>query len=229
MADREPAGAAGVASVAGPGTVAASYDLVAGEYARRIGGELAHKPLDRALLAELAARTRGRGRVCDLGCGPGHVTAFLRERGADVVGLDLSAGMVAQARQRYPGVEFRVADMLRLGEPDGSFAGVAAFYSVIHLLPGQLATALSEVRRVLIPGGLLLLAFHVGTEIRHFDEWWGQQVSLDFRFFEVAQLLAQASAAGLTVRRVIERDPDPDVEVATRRCYLWAERATMRL
>ncbi len=55
----------------------ATYDAVAGDYAEHLSGELAAKPLDRALLAAFAelVRTAGIGPVADLGCGPGHVTA----------------------------------------------------------------------------------------------------------------------------------------------------------
>src|SRR5438034_5027380 len=58
-----------------------SYDRIAEEYANRISGELDHKPLDRMLLDEFAARFKGAGRVCDLGCGPGHVARYLHDRG----------------------------------------------------------------------------------------------------------------------------------------------------
>src|SRR5437773_6198242 len=76
--------------------VRASYDRVAAEYAERIAGELAGKPFDRALLDRFADQVRPLGPVCDVGCGPGHVTAYLHERGLDVFGVDLSPEMVAQ-------------------------------------------------------------------------------------------------------------------------------------
>jgi 2-polyprenyl-3-methyl-5-hydroxy-6-metoxy-1,4-benzoquinol methylase len=64
-----------------------SYDRLADEYVRRIYDELQHKPLDRQLLDEFAARVKGNGSVCDLGCGPGHVARYLREHGVQVCGL----------------------------------------------------------------------------------------------------------------------------------------------
>jgi predicted TPR repeat methyltransferase len=71
-----------------------SYDRLAGEYARRLFDELNHKPLDRALLARFAQDIRELRPVCDLGCGPGHVTRHLRGLGVEAFGVDLSAGMV---------------------------------------------------------------------------------------------------------------------------------------
>ena len=64
-----------------------SYDRIADEYARQIYGELAGKPLDRAILDRFAERLRGRGVVCDMGCGPGQIGRYLADRGLRVVGV----------------------------------------------------------------------------------------------------------------------------------------------
>ena len=79
-----------------------NYDQVAAEYARHIFDELRHKPLDRGLLDRFAAEIRGRGEACDMGCGPGHVARYLRDAGLSVFGLDLSPGMLEQARKLNP-------------------------------------------------------------------------------------------------------------------------------
>src|SRR5580693_5186579 len=71
-----------------------SYDRVADEYARRISGELQHKPFDREVLNRFAAAVIGRGEVCDMGCGPGHIARYLRDAGAPIFGLDLSPRML---------------------------------------------------------------------------------------------------------------------------------------
>ena len=196
-----------------------SYDRVAGTYAARVGGELAGKPADRRLLDALAAGADGL--VGDLGCGPGHVAAYLADRGARVVGVDLSPGML---RQAPPGLPVVAGDLRALPLADGALATAVAFYSLIHLPPGTEVAALTEVRRVLRPGGTLLVAVHVGDEVRHLDEWWGLPVSVDFRFFRVGELTGWLAAAGFTVRAVEERDAYPGVEAETRRAYVTAGR-----
>src|SRR5207253_2008915 len=131
---------------------------------------LRHKPLDRELLNRLAARAAGLGPICDLGCGPGQVARYLRDQGADAFGIDLSEGMLAQARRLNPDLEFRPGDMLALSDPDAAWGGAAVFYSLIHIPRDRLPQALAELHRVLRPGGVLLIAVHAGQETVHRDE-----------------------------------------------------------
>jgi SAM-dependent methyltransferase len=201
-----------------------TYDRVAAEYARRIYNELQHKPLDRRLLEQLAARLRGRGVIGDVGCGPGHVARFLHACGAEVVGVDLSAGMVAEARRLNPGLEFRQGNMLALDVPDGAWAGIAAFYSLIHIPREAMLTTLLELRRVLQPGGLLLAAFHVGDGVVHLDEWWGHPAEADFTFFQIHEMVTYLRAAGFKIDEAAARPPYPDVEHPSERCYLMARK-----
>jgi SAM-dependent methyltransferase len=202
--------------------VGASYDEVAGTYATHFSDELDHKPLDRALLSVLAEEARG-GVVADLGCGPGQVAAWLAERGARTVGVDLSPGMVAEARRLHSSLEFRVGDLCDLPADDGEFAAAAVLYAIIHLAPAEVGDAMSELRRVLAPDAPALVSFHVGSEVLHTTEWWGHRVDLDFRFFPVDEVATAAEGAGLAVEARIERSPHPE-EVATRRAYLLLRR-----
>ncbi len=201
------------------------YDRIAGEYAVRIYGELAHKPFDRELLDRFAAEVHGLGRACDLGCGPGQIARYLRDHGLDdVCGVDLSPGMVAEARRLNPDIPFEQGDMLALPVPDEAWGGIAAFYSIIHIPRGDVVRALRELRRALRPRGLLLLAFHAGQEVRHVDEMMGQPVSIDFVFFERAEMEGYLYEAGFEVEQSLEREPYPDVEAQTRRVYIFANR-----
>jgi ubiquinone/menaquinone biosynthesis C-methylase UbiE len=205
----------------------ASYDRVADEYVKRLFDELQHKQLDRQLLDRFAASVRDVGPACDMGCGPGQVARYLHERGVQVCGVDLSPTMIQRARSLTPAVEFVQGDMLALQTPDGAWAGIAAFYSLIHIPRADIPRALGELRRVLRSGGLLLLAFHIGDEPIHLDEWWGHQVCLDFFFFRPDEMAGHLRAAGFEIEEIIEREPYPDVEHPSRRAYIFARRLSL--
>ncbi|KJS61252.1 class I SAM-dependent methyltransferase [Streptomyces rubellomurinus] len=204
------------------GRVRGSYDAVAEEYLGRIGGELAYKPLDRALLAAVVEEAAG-GVVADLGCGPGHVAGWLSGLGAEVVGIDLSPRMVELARREHPKAGFRTGDLLALPAADGEFAAAVALYSVIHLEPGELAPAFAEMHRVLRPGGVLLVSFHLGTEVKRLEEWWGHPVDVAFHHLETGAVAALLAGAGFAVEARLEREGLPQ-EAPTRRGYLLARR-----
>ncbi|WP_271222550.1 class I SAM-dependent methyltransferase [Streptosporangium carneum] len=140
---------------------AQAYDAVAGRYADFVRGELAQVPLDRAVLAAFAefVRAAGAGPVAEFGCGPGRVTAHLRDLGLDVFGVDLSPAMIDLARRAYPDLSFEVGSMDALDLADGKLGGIVAWYSIIHTPPEELRSYFAEFRRVLAPEGHLLLAF----------------------------------------------------------------------
>jgi len=140
-----------------------SYDAIADEYAHQYFDELDGKPFDREWLDRFAASVKGRGRVCDLGCGPGQIARYLAARGVDAFGIDLSAAMIATARRLNPKLDFFQGDFFHLDLADGALAGIAAFYSLIHCARGDLGRAVAELARVLQPGGQLLMTVHAGT------------------------------------------------------------------
>jgi len=214
-----------------------SYDRVAQRYAEEIGGELAGKPLDRALLRtvqELVAgveEAAGAGVVADLGCGPGHIAAYLATLGVATIGIDISPAMLEVGRRRYPDVTFRLGSLLALPAADGELAGAIALYSIIHLRPEDRPQAYREMQRAICPGGWLLLAFHTNSveslpgEIMHADEWWGEQVDLDFYYIDPAGVVAAVEEAGFTVMARTDRSPWPGVEHQSQRCYLLCRRS----
>jgi SAM-dependent methyltransferase len=202
--------------------ISASYDSAAKAYAEHLADELARKPLDRHLLNRFAEETRGRGLVADLGCGPGHVARYLHEKGVTIVGIDISPAMVEVAAGLNHGLELRVDDMTRLSLANASLAGIVSFYSIVHFNSDELGTVFREMRRVLMPGGMALVAFHVGDQVVHLDDLFGAPVSLDFRFHDPGEVVEALRAAHLPVIEHVEREPYEGVEYPSSRCYLLA-------
>jgi SAM-dependent methyltransferase len=202
--------------------VQSSYNHVASAYVARIVDELAHKPFDRHLLNWFSERVQELGQVCDVGCGPGHVAHYLREQGVSVLGLDLSTEMVAHAQRLYPDIPFIQGNMYALDIPDATWGGIIAFYSIIHIPREDVVAVLRELKRVLRPGGVLLLAFHIGQDIVHLDEWWDESVALDFVFFQIDEMSAYLITAGFEIEVAIERAPYVQAEYPSRRAYICA-------
>jgi SAM-dependent methyltransferase len=202
--------------------IRAGYATIAGAYATELLGELAGKPLDRAFLDAFAETVTGR--VADLGCGPGQIAAYLATRRVSVEGLDLSPEMIAQARAAHPAIEFRVGDLFALPYADASLGGIVAFYAIVHTPTAELE--FRDFHRVLAPGGLVAVAFHIGDMETHVDELWGEPTSLDFYFHPTDAVIAALARAGLTVEARLEREPYANAEHPSRRAYLLARRRT---
>src|SRR6267143_5535040 len=144
-----------------------SYDRVAQDYAEEYFDELRQKPFDRELLDGFARSLRGEGEVCEIGCGPGQIARYLKDRGVNMLGLDLSAEMVKCARRLNSDIPFVHGDMLTLDLPEDSLSGIVSFYAIIHLKREQMTPALKGMHRALQPGGRLLVSFHGGEGELH--------------------------------------------------------------
>lgn len=178
--------------------VRSSYDAVATAYAEHLVDELDGLPFETWLLDRVVAGAAG-APVVELGSGPGHVTAYVADRGADATGIDLSPAMVAEARRRFPSLTFEVGDLRELSRPAASsgWAAVLAWYSLIHFAASELPAAVAALVRPLAPGGWLVLALHAGTGIRHNGEWFGHEVDLDLVLHDPADVVRTVEAAGL--------------------------------
>ena len=203
--------------------VRSSYDAVATAYADSLLSELSGLPFETWLLDRVVREAAG-GPIVEVGCGPGHVTAYLAAAGADAAGLDLSPGMVAEARRRFPDGTYQVGDLRRLMRPTTApgWSAVLAWYSLIHLAASELPDALGALTRPLVPGGRLVLALHAGSEVRHHDDWFDRPVDLDFVYHEPEAVVALVEAAGLVEVEWYRRGAIAHRGETSQRLYLLA-------
>lgn len=199
------------------------YDALAEIYAKEYCNELDRKPFDRERLERFARMVPSGLPLCDLGCGPGHLAAHLKSLGAEVLGIDLSPGMIAEAKRRYPPIDYRVGDMLQLELSNESLGGIAAFYSIIHIERDLLDRATAEMHRVIVPGGLAALAFHRGQGTFHEEEALGKPIPFDCTLYEPEEMALSMERAGFTIEDVTVRDPY-DFEFPTTRVYVLARK-----
>lgn len=203
------------------GSIQSSYDRVAQHYAEEYFNELDRKPFDREVLDVFAESLRDQGEICEIGCGPGQIARYLKDRGLAIRGIDLSDEMVACATRLNPDISFAQGDMLALDLPDDGFAGIVSFYAVIHLKREDVVRALKEMARVLRPGGKLLVSFHSGEGELHRDEWYGKPVSIDVTLMTTDEMTWYLRSAGFDEVEIREREPY-EFEHPTRRMYAFA-------
>lgn len=185
-----------------------SYDAVAAAYAKHYENRLDTETAERELLDRFAEALADAGPCMDLGCGPGYGTRYLHDRGVEISGLDLSSGMVKQARKLHPDIRFEQGDMRAIKARDESLAAVVSLFSLRHIPAEEVQNTLLEFQRVLEPGGALLLAFHTGLRSTSIDHWLDKKVELDMhqhRFLDVIVKMQQAGFREVSIHSRRER------------------------
>ncbi|MFE9404498.1 class I SAM-dependent DNA methyltransferase [Streptomyces sp. NPDC006530] len=179
-----------------------SYDTVAAGYAEQVRDLLDRTPYERSALALFAelVQAGGGGPVVDAGCGSGRITAHLRGLGVDAFGVDLSPMMVETARREHPDLRFEVGSMTELDLADASVAGLVAWYSLIHVPDREIGGVFAHFRRVVRPGGLVLLSFHAGDGSRLKTRGYGgHAMNVQVHRRQPADVAAWLEDAGFTV------------------------------
>lgn len=189
-----------------------AYGDSAERYAASVGTTISddfEAPIDRAMLetfAELAGQRSGR--VIDAGCGTGRVARFLADRGLDVIGVDVAPGMVDQARLAHPDITFAVGELTDLGGVGSQAAAVAFWYSIITTPPGSLAEVWAELARVLVPGGVALVAFQCGAgEAVERPQAYGTDADLTLYRHDLDEVCSGLGSAGLQIHTPVRRRP----------------------
>ncbi|MEP7264770.1 MAG: methyltransferase domain-containing protein [Bacteroidota bacterium] len=197
------------------------YNKTAISYAEKYIDELKDKHLDIILLKTFAEKNRYKGKMIDLGCGPGQTSRFLADCGiTEITGVDISPIMIEVAKKINPSLQFETADMLKLQYDDKSFSSAIAFYSIVHFDYDQLKTAFTEIKRILKNDSQFLFSFHIGDTIVHLDNFLEMNVDIDFYFFDVDRIINILNETGFKIIDVIERHPYAEVEYPSKRAYM---------
>ena len=172
------------------------------DLARFWGGDFTLHDWGYKELLEFAKQVKktGRRRVLDCGCGSGVQSKLLFKKGLEVVGLDLSPRMINEAKKRVPEAKFVVGDMTKMELAMGSFAGVYARASLLHIPKRLVAKVLRSIHKILKSNGIFYLAVKEGKgESEVEDERHGRKVKRFFSFFQKQEIIDLLENAGFRI------------------------------
>ena len=176
------------------------------------------KEYDRVLLDKFARNFHPKSIVCDAGCGPGHITRYLFDKGLNIFGIDISERCIRIARRENPRILFQIMDMAKLGIADESIDGIVSFYSIIHTPKRLVHMLFREFGRVLKKGGKILVVVKKGNTEGYVDELAGFRTHLYFTSFTEEELKSYLQTYGFEPVFLEARHPY-DFEIPVERIY----------
>ena len=144
-----------------------AYAAAAAQYVQLFGSVAQVHTDDLALITRRLSTCRST--LLDVGCGPGHLTAYLRSLEVDAMGVDVVPEFIHHARATDPCPRYMFGSLDALPVAAGAAAGVLAWYSLIHLPPEHLDRVLAELRRVMMPNATLVVGFFESTSVAAFE------------------------------------------------------------
>lgn len=185
-----------------------AYDKIAAKYHEDFNNEMQQKEYDRLLLDRFSAMLDVGSRICDAGCGPSaHIGKYLSDKGHRVTGIDISSRCIDIAKRNNPDMPCEVADIRNTGFGDNTFDAVISFYSIIYTPKMYVGEIFSEFRRILRPGGKLLVVVKKGTDEGLIDHEYYEGNSVHFTHFMENELEQFFSAAKFEIQFLDVRKP----------------------
>lgn len=196
-----------------------SYDRTAQQYAEKTANLL------RQELIQKFCAIVPRGKILDLGCGPGRDANVLANKGYDVTGIDLSLEMLRIARYTAPHARFAYMDQRRLNFDNDSFQGIWALASFLHVPKAEIPGTLGEAHRVLKKGGGIHIGIKAGVGEEFLpDTRYGKDIMKFYSYFEPGELEAAMEQEGFKILDAtsVERDTNgylshPEINIFARK------------
>jgi ubiquinone/menaquinone biosynthesis C-methylase UbiE len=201
-----------------------AYDRAAHSYAESFYHELYSKPLDVKLLDLFCDRVDPKFPVCEIGCGPGEISSYLKYKGLDMIGIDISAEMIRIAKKLNPAIKFQTGDVFKLDFSNNSFSGVLAPFLFVNHEFKEIRKGIKEINRVLISGGIFYMTFHTDGDRIAVEDFLVEQNPLEFIFLNVDEVLELLINCGFEIIESIVRYPYKDVEHQNKRAYIFARK-----
>jgi ubiquinone/menaquinone biosynthesis C-methylase UbiE len=200
-----------------------SFNLAAEKYFDLFKDEMKQKEYDRLLLDRFAGYFDSESTICDMGCGPGHITRYVSDKGLKIFGIDISERCVEIARRENPGMRFEIMDMTRLDITDESVDGIISLYSIIHTPKRFMNRLFYEFNRVLKKHGKILIVVKKGDTEGYVYDLEGFKTRLYFTHFKESEIYSYLEVNGFKVLFQETRQPY-DFEISIERIYTIGEK-----
>lgn len=172
-----------------------TYEKIAGKYAQQYFDDMGDLPYIDKFLDKLPKK----GKILDVGSGPGQFAKHMSRKGFEVIGIDFSKKMISIAKDKVSSVDFRYMDMRQLDFSDNSFDGIFSAYSLIHIASKEVLTTLKGFYRVLKTGGYVEIAVQKGEADKIIDEPFMPTEKMFFNFFKEERIAKYLEDAGFQV------------------------------
>ena len=186
-----------------------TYDKIAKAYTQ----EFFDDKIDIKYLNKFSSLLPKKGRVLDVGCGPGNFPKYFLEKGFSVEGIDLSTEMIKIARKMVPKGVFRIMDMRKLKYPNESFDGLCVAYSLYHIPSKQTLDVLKNFNRVLKPNGIIILMLQKGKGEGVIPEPFNPKEKMFFKYYQKGEIKNLLKKSGFKIIYEAERKPRSGLEL----------------
>lgn len=181
-------------------TTQKSYDSFSEQYAQTWGANWQSE--DKQWIDEFLAKLPKNAAVIDVGCGTGHILQYCAANGHQVTGVDVSEGMLSQAKLQVPQAKLVQMHADSLAFPNNSFDGLISRYVLQHLT--QVDVSIAEFYRVLKPGGYAYVVIHVSNTDSLDESWYtfpndGGKIKMNYHAPEDA--LNAVKSAGFSIEK----------------------------
>lgn len=177
-----------------------SYDSFSEQYAQTWGANWESE--DKLWIDEFLAKLPQNASVIDVGCGTGHILQYCAAHGHQVTGIDVSQGMLSQAKIQVPQAKLVQMPADSLTFSNNSFDGLISRYVLQHLT--QVDVAFSEFYRVLKPGGYAYVVIHVSNTDSLDESWYtfpngGGKIKMNYH--APADVLIAVKSSGFSIEK----------------------------
>lgn len=159
------------------------------------------------------------GKILDLGCGTGRDVYLFAPAGYEYLGVDISEGMVKQARKLFPDAKFKIMDIMSLDFKDQTFDGIWSFTAYQHLSKSDINIAIAEANRVLKMDGIGYITVKKGSKEGYLGEKGSERY---WSFYGKNQFAKILKDNGFDILKFWEdkRDYHPPQDVSVFLCYI---------